>query len=108
MGIERWLAGATAEAEFEEFATTLANFDDGRFLKGVFGNSAFLTQCILKERHFLQQILNDGPSPAYESLLRALEKDFGQERKLNAVMAGLRNAKRRVALLVALADIIGL
>jgi glutamate-ammonia-ligase adenylyltransferase len=108
MGTEQWLEGAKVEAEFEEFATTLANLDDGRFLKSVFGNSAFLTQCILKERHFLQQLLNDGARLTYESLLQALEKDFGQERNLEAVMAGLRNAKRRVALLVALADIIGL
>ncbi len=112
-GIERWLE-ADHNAELGEFARKLAEDESGRrLIEALFGNSPFLTQCCIQEPHFLRQILRDGPDAVFARVLRALGRRTSAARRGEpgdraALMRTLRIARRRAALLVALADIAGL
>ena len=72
-----------------------------------FGNSPYLARLALREREALRAIIARGPGAVVdesEALARAVE-DAGDEA---AAMVCLRQAKRRAALAIALADIAGL
>jgi [glutamine synthetase] adenylyltransferase / [glutamine synthetase]-adenylyl-L-tyrosine phosphorylase len=77
-----------------------------RLLRSIFGNSPYLSEALLAEPPVLKSVLVDGPDAALEALLadHAAEPP-GNRAKL---MASLRRTKRRLALLVAIADIAGL
>jgi glutamate-ammonia-ligase adenylyltransferase len=104
IGMERWLAHG-GDGETAAFSQAIAAAADGAFLTGVFGNSAYLTDCLLKERVFAQTIFEQGPDAAYEENLATLAETQGDASSLNAIMAALRTAKRRTALVAGLADI---
>ena len=54
-GIERWLAQASKEdAPLRRY---LVEHDGGGFLRAIFGNSTFLTQCVMSESSLFFQIL---------------------------------------------------
>ena len=103
--IDRWLAQATkGDAHSRLF---LAEYDDGKFLKAIFGNSTFLTRSIMREPSFFLEILEKGPLSVSRSVLKHLELDIGQQDNLTKIMDDLRKAKRQIAILVAIADIGG-
>jgi len=103
-GLEQWL-----ESDDAAPAHALAASPDGRrVLAAIFGNSAFLTHCCLREPAFLGKLLAEGPSQLFEPLLTALEAEAGSETDTALLMRHLRVARSRVALLVALADIGGI
>jgi glutamate-ammonia-ligase adenylyltransferase len=79
--------------------------DPDRLLPAIFGNSPYLTECLLAEPGVLRSLVYGGPDATLEQLLRADRQD-GAGR--SQVMAALRQARRRLALLVALADLAGL
>jgi glutamate-ammonia-ligase adenylyltransferase len=74
-------------------------------LDGVFGNSAFLTQIILREPAWLAQSLRATPEAAFGEIHAQLAGIAGAEP--SAVMKGLRWARNRAAVLTALADLGG-
>ncbi|HLT01535.1 MAG TPA: bifunctional [glutamine synthetase] adenylyltransferase/[glutamine synthetase]-adenylyl-L-tyrosine phosphorylase, partial [Geminicoccaceae bacterium] len=80
--------------------------DGERLLASVFGNSPYLSELLLSEPAVLARMLEAGPDAALDWLLaeHAAEPSDNRAR----VMARLRRAKRRLALLTALADITGL
>lgn len=106
IGMENWLSagrdgGLTAAVE--------ALRDDSigeAFLQAIFGNSPFLSHCILRNPNFMIRLAEDGPAPCLDSVLVDLRGNPGDD--ANQVMERLRVAKGRLALLVAAADIIGL
>ena len=105
-GIERWLAQASKEdAPFRQY---LVKHDDGNFLSAIFGNSTFLTQCIMSESSLFFQILEEGPKATSNTIIDKIELEIGQENNLTNLMFGLRRAKRQIAMLVAIADIANL
>ncbi|MHA1107767.1 MAG: bifunctional [glutamine synthetase] adenylyltransferase/[glutamine synthetase]-adenylyl-L-tyrosine phosphorylase [Alphaproteobacteria bacterium] len=109
-GRERWLelAERTEDAAFACFARMLDGDECGaRVLDAVFGNSPFLSQCLLAEPEFTLTLFCDGAAPAYEHALDELRRAAPPESDSATVMRALRQAKRRVALLTALADITG-
>lgn len=73
-----------------------------------FGNSPFLTACLLRDPAFLRQLLETGPDATRTALFDEVQASLSAERKIDVLMRGLRVGKRRVALLTALADIAGL
>jgi len=83
--------------------------DQREALAGVFGSSPFLAALALREAETLHRLLAEGPEaalaeamagiPAGEALARASRADL---------VEALRTAKRRAALVVALADLFGL
>ncbi|MHB1218668.1 MAG: bifunctional [glutamine synthetase] adenylyltransferase/[glutamine synthetase]-adenylyl-L-tyrosine phosphorylase [Alphaproteobacteria bacterium] len=109
VGLERWRESGAAsdDTETRRFAETVANDAVGRgWLDGVFGNSPYLSQSLLHEMTFVRGLLNDGPDRAAADLLAGLDADPSAGTEADAMRA-LRIAKRRLALLVALADIGG-
>jgi glutamate-ammonia-ligase adenylyltransferase len=95
------------------FATALRqNVGAAKLLNDVFGNSPFLTQCILREPSWLQRIIADGPDVLSNEVIdsvQALVTSSDDERNQDeaALMRALRIAKRRISLTIAIADISG-
>ena len=76
-------------------------------LAGVFGNSPFLTRSILTEAAFLPRLFGAPADNTLAWLLQGLAVDLDAADGMDQVMRHLRVARRRVAILVALADIGG-
>jgi len=131
-GLERWREAAdhTDDAALAEAMRALSD-DNGpglALLEGLFGNSPFLTTCVLREPSWLCGLAARGPESAFEGALGDLRAacalgprtDSGTDSgadlgagpwvipETGVVMRALRTAKRRVALTVAVADILGL
>ncbi len=108
-GLERWFEQAADDADLAGWAAAFAADAGGRaLLEAVFGNSPFLTQCLLREQRFLRGLLDDGPDAGFEALLAGLRTDTAALTDSPPLMRALRIAKRRAALLIALADMTGL
>lgn len=95
-------------AEACSFAEAFAADDAARVLgDAIFGNSPFLTECLLAEPEFARLLLEEGPEKAFDSALAAITGETAPEASGDLAKA-LRAAKRRVALTVAVADIAGI
>ncbi|MGE5475506.1 MAG: bifunctional [glutamine synthetase] adenylyltransferase/[glutamine synthetase]-adenylyl-L-tyrosine phosphorylase [Bacteroidales bacterium] len=108
VGFERW-AEVAGEHEDGDLAATMREIvGDSKaraLLSRVFGNSPFLTHCALNEPAFLRRLLDLGPDTAFAALMRELATAADACADMPTLMQLLRIAKRRTALLVALADI---
>jgi len=71
-------------------------------VRGTAGASPFLRGLLLREADWIGPVLADSPEAARDALLQGLG-----ELDLPSLKSGLRQAKRRIALLVALADLGG-
>jgi glutamate-ammonia-ligase adenylyltransferase len=112
-GMERWHEQAADNAaswpDLAPWATALADDPAGRaLLEAIFGNSPFLTQCLLREQPFLRHLLETGPDDAFTALLDNLRAETAAMTDITPLMRALRIAKRRSAVLIGLADICGL
>jgi glutamate-ammonia-ligase adenylyltransferase len=109
-GLERWEEAARA-TDLADFARQLDTLPSGRaLLAALFGNSPFLTQCCLQEPRFLQQVLQHGPDDIFAELIEALNHqsrvfESAASAEHGEIAGRLRIARRRAALLVAVADI---
>ncbi len=105
-------AKSSPEHGLSRFASEFADHPGGRaLLRAIFGNSPFLSQCVLRDIGFVRSLASQGPEAALEGLLEGLgsiRADPEQIPKRDDVAAALRNARRRAALLIAIADIAGL
>ncbi len=101
-----------AEKQSPETAAAVGTIlNDGMarpFLSGVFGNSAYLARSAIREAGFLTEIFAAPAARTLDALLAAMESHVLSEEPEAALMAALRQAKRRAALLIALADIAGI
>ena len=108
-GLKRWrqLAETTTDPALANFVRgTLASGSERELVSGVFAGSPFLTDCLLAEPGVLRHLLEQGPAPAYAALVGELaELPVGERTRL---MAALRRARRRHALLIGLCDLMGL
>ncbi|MBP2300192.1 bifunctional [glutamine synthetase] adenylyltransferase/[glutamine synthetase]-adenylyl-L-tyrosine phosphorylase [Azospirillum picis] len=109
LGMERWRQqAAMAEPETRAWAEGFAGSADGRALiEAVCGNSPYLSHTLTRELSFVAGVMREGFDAAFAALIASLRADHGEERSMDRLMAGLRVAKRRAALLIALADIAG-
>jgi len=74
-------------------------------LDAIFGNSPFLSQCLLKFPAFSCLLLTEGPESALATIKQDLSTLDEQCPELTEVSVALRVAKRKIALTTALADI---
>src|SRR5262249_47459699 len=81
-----------------------------RLLDALFGNSPFLSHCCLHEAQLVRDLLQRGPDATFAELIERLNRhsDSGPGEERAALMAELRIARRRTALIVGIADIAGL
>ncbi len=79
-----------------------------RLLAAIFGNSPFLSGLAVKEWRFLTRLIEEGADPLFEEIAIETEKpdDLGEDTA--ALMRRLRIAKRRTALLAAVAELAGI
>jgi glutamate-ammonia-ligase adenylyltransferase len=108
-GIERWreMARLLENPELKAFAGDLAADPGGRaLLSALFLHSPFLSDLALTEPQILRGIFVEGPDEVLDRLLAELDRGAGAEEDIGRCMRALRIARRRVALLVALADLI--
>ena len=107
---ERWLEAAAEweDAALADFARAAERDPKQRpLLDAVFGNSPFLTHCLIREPAILRDFLERGPDPVFEDLLSELRADDSEIGDEGALMRKLRIGKRQAALLVGLADLAG-
>jgi [glutamine synthetase] adenylyltransferase / [glutamine synthetase]-adenylyl-L-tyrosine phosphorylase len=101
LGFER-VAGGPAVLQ------DLAGTTEGQALLGaVFGNSPFLSQLLLTEPDILEAFLAQDTAHVLADLERRLAVEAGAAGENAHLMRTLRRARRRAALLIALADISG-
>ena len=111
---------AQAATEWERWATSAADHRDSELGRGmvaiaedptarawldaIFGNSPYLTRLALREPATVLSVMTHGVAPALDATLADLAALTGHEVRSD-IMARLRGAKRRAALVIALADI---
>jgi [glutamine synthetase] adenylyltransferase / [glutamine synthetase]-adenylyl-L-tyrosine phosphorylase len=108
LGLERWRDRARdgADSDLAKFSLALAESGAGRaLLESIFGNSPFLTNCLLSDGDVLRAVLAQGPQPVLEDLQRFVNATAVAEKDTGRLMQALRQVRRRIALTVALADI---
>ncbi|MBT5263640.1 MAG: glutamine-synthetase adenylyltransferase, partial [Rhodospirillaceae bacterium] len=111
VGMEHWLErpAMTGNAELESAARTISdNASGAALLRGIFANSPYLTQLLLRDQAFAIELLDLGPDTTIAALFNSLRQTPAHELSLNNVMQRLRQAKRNAALAIAVADITGL
>ncbi|MBF0269267.1 MAG: bifunctional [glutamine synthetase] adenylyltransferase/[glutamine synthetase]-adenylyl-L-tyrosine phosphorylase [Alphaproteobacteria bacterium] len=108
LGFERWAEAAqdSPSPQLQTFMTELAKDAKGQaLLAALFGHSPFLTQAALREAEHIQAFAELGPDQAWQTFWTGLSQELAGLNEQNSLMAALRRAKRRAALLIALADI---
>ena len=78
-----------------------------RLLAAIFGNSPFLSGVAVKEWAFLTRLLEEGVNSVFSDIAASVESDEDVGEDTPALMRRLRVAKRRVALLAAVAELAG-
>ena len=109
-GIERWREHAARLEQAEQRNTAQALVQDPasrRLLETLFGNSPFLTRCVLADPAAFLDLLSTGPDAVVSQVNGALKGELAASLDRAGVAKGLRVARRRVALATALADISG-
>jgi [glutamine synthetase] adenylyltransferase / [glutamine synthetase]-adenylyl-L-tyrosine phosphorylase len=106
---QRWQeAGAGSDdEELRRYAVDALTDPAGTaLLDAVFGNSPFLSQCMISDLEFARRLLQSGPDTAFEEVLAAAEdrSNLASE-TTDQVKHRLRVAKRRAALSIGVADI---
>jgi glutamate-ammonia-ligase adenylyltransferase len=106
VALERWReAGARGGAPAEAFARDFAADPVGAaLLAAIFGNSPFLTEGLLSDIEAMRALTLQGPGRTFAEILDGINDDLAAQ-PTASVMAGLRRAKRRAAITIAIADI---
>jgi [glutamine synthetase] adenylyltransferase / [glutamine synthetase]-adenylyl-L-tyrosine phosphorylase len=78
-----------------------------RLIAAIFGNSTFLTGIAIAEWDFLTRLIEEGADPLFEEVAAAADSHADRGENRAALMRQLRIAKRRVALLAAVAELAG-
>jgi glutamate-ammonia-ligase adenylyltransferase len=107
LGQSHWSEAAAAARE-PLAADMCALTDDPsgrRLLAAIFGNSPFLGQCCVAEPAVLVSLAGSGPDRTFAEIMTGLDRVDESHADRNALMRDLRLARRRVALVVAVADL---
>jgi len=104
--MERWQRLTESDPELADFGQFMQQEESVLALtKALFGNSPYLTQSVLREPHIFRNIIMRGPDQVFEDIAAGARANLSGEIGTDRLMAGLRVAKRQVALTVAVADI---
>ena len=99
-------AAATGDPAAAQFAAAAMAEPAMRvLLEAIFSHSPFLSTCLLHDLEFTRALFEQGPDACFGMALAALDEAGGPDARLEDLMAALRQAKRRVALTVAVADL---
>ncbi len=94
------------DPELKSFAELLPSMESGKALMDVvFSNSPFLTHALTSDIGSVSSVLNHGPTKVLGELLEGLKRDLPKSASNAELSKGLRIAKRRVAILTAIADL---
>jgi len=105
VGLEEWAVQTTISPSLQSFAASFeAQSKNNDILKSIFGNSPFLSQCLLSDLDFFHYLICHDADAALHYIYKGLGKKTAENPK-NEVMTALRLAKRQIALLTALCDI---
>jgi glutamate-ammonia-ligase adenylyltransferase len=89
-----------------DFARGLTGQLEGRaLLDAVFGNSPFLTRCLLREIALFRDWLLVGPDEAWTRMIDEARAATAPDQPRDAIKSVLRQSRRRAALLTGLSDI---
>jgi [glutamine synthetase] adenylyltransferase / [glutamine synthetase]-adenylyl-L-tyrosine phosphorylase len=111
---QRWREAVArcADAELAAYAAAVQDSQDqqdvhgGRLLTAIFGNSAFLSQCLISDLPFARRLLESGPDAAFDdALAAAADRSALAGETTDQVKKRLRVAKRHAALVIGAADI---
>tara|TARA_R110000868_G_scaffold1253_4_gene9689 strand:+ start:11111 stop:14071 length:2961 start_codon:yes stop_codon:yes gene_type:complete len=106
---QRWqeAAARSGDDDLRSFAeSALADPSGAALLGAVFGNSPFLSQCMISDLEFARRLLESGPDAAFaEALESADDRSALAGETTDQVKRRLRVAKRRAALSIGMADI---
>ncbi len=108
LGLQHWreAADAMADSAIASDMRALAADDAGqRLLAAIFGNSPFLSQICVAEPGTLLNLATAGPSRTFAEIIHALNQELDSLADRFLLMKRLRIARRRVAMVVALADL---
>jgi glutamate-ammonia-ligase adenylyltransferase len=111
LGLERWreAAGQCGDPGLAAFAASFAEEPAGRaLLAAVFGNSPFLGRCLLLDMDTVRHLLAHGADAVFAEVVNGVHQSATDDADNNRLMQTLRVAKRRAALVIALADIAGI
>ena len=109
-GLDLWdeAAARASPPELAQRARDLAADPSGRrLLQAIFGNSPFLGRALVADVGFVLELLTDGPDLVLNQVFGGLKEELAATQDRKAAMRCLRVARRRLALLVAIADITG-
>ncbi len=96
------------EPQFVQTAMDFAHTQDGQaLLDAIFGNSPFLTQCLLREPSWLGRMCLEGTSALAKAVIDETRDATHQIWDEAGLMRVLRVHKRRIALTAAIGDITG-
>jgi glutamate-ammonia-ligase adenylyltransferase len=96
-----------AQAGETRLAELVADAPGQRVLESVFGNSPFLARCTLGDPDFALELFASDPESLFTTLIETLHPKLLIGLDEAALMQKLRIARRRAALLIAVADIGG-
>ena len=109
LGFEAWdeALAASAGSRAAEAAQEWSRSPQGkRLLASIFGNSPFLSGLAVREWRFLTRLVAEGAEPLFEEIAAAAEDKSDHSEETPALMRRLRIAKRRTALLAAVAELV--
>ena len=110
-GFEQWAETVAATLDREELSDHTSDPTKNpiahRLMSAIFGNSPFLTFCIMKEPELFMLMLRSGPDRAYAHVSETLTDKRKQNLNDADLSRLLRVCKRQVALITAAADICG-
>jgi glutamate-ammonia-ligase adenylyltransferase len=107
LGFAKWRAALDGEGESEAPRDWSTTAEGRRLLAAIFGNSPFLTDLAITERDFLTRLIAEGPDRLFEEIAAGIERRKDDGADTPALMRRLRIARRRVALLAAVAEFCG-
>ena len=108
-GLDEWHSRASSheDSSLDAFAKRIScNATGGELLAAIFGNSPFLSQCLLRNLAFARDLIERGPLDLSAEILGSLSRSESTEGA--ALMVTLREFRSKMALLVAAADIAGI
>jgi glutamate-ammonia-ligase adenylyltransferase len=110
LGFEAWneALAAAADDPAAQSAQGWSTLPQGkRLLASIFGNSPFLSGLAVKEWQFLTRLVENGADPLFDEIAGAVEQQGDRGEDTPGLMRRLRVAKRRTALLAAVAELAG-
>lgn len=108
VGLENWEETLADTPDKASFGNNFGKTKVGQqILAAIFGNSPYLSQCLLKDLEFFSHLICSGSEPGLEKIYEDLDQQITSAVDMAGVMQALRIAKKRIALLTALADMGG-